>query len=418
MSHIYFVIEPFCQDRTPSMTSFTSAIPKKSRCWAFAAATVALAAALTSGLAACQSSSPSVEPETEPTAPSSEVTFDPEMTVTSSSESFEAEAEDGAPVTFHLTQPAVELTGTDPDVAQAFSEATVEHQTYLIDEARRATAVAPVVAWECDLAECEFPVEITEVNSGVFEEYGTILTTSQLAIGSTSRYPEAFAVTMNLRTGEAAELSDFIDPANPGVLNFIEELLTQTDQWHVCGDQIPDRMDSLAAFSPSKAGLHLYWAGSQSGLACSTGIVNILLPWDDATSESESDGESEADSVPSGESADPPAEPQETAPAAEPVAEDINGHWCPTEDSGSNYGCMTIALPIVTYDNTGQTAELTFVGDSAGTGGFSFIVPGAPFGTFMPAGIPLNLDGMYAVADRPDEDRIWNGQSGVLHVRQ
>lgn len=110
------------------------------------------------------------------------------------------------------------------------------------------------------------------------------------------------------------------------------------------------------------------------------------------------------------------AEDQEPA-TEETVGGDANGHWCPTPESQGNSGCVTIALPTATYDS-GNVSELTDRGDLNGDGGTAYIAPGAPFGTFYPAGTPIALPDYYAGADLPDQDRIWNGQTAVLLVRQ
>lgn len=93
-----------------------------------------------------------------------------------------------------------------------------------------------------------------------------------------------------------------------------------------------------------------------------------------------------------------------------------DGRWCPTAESDDPNGCVTIALPTATYDN-GTTVELTDGGDEYGDGGTHFAMPGAPFGTFYPAGTPIALPDYYAGADLPDQDRIWNGQTAVMLVR-
>lgn len=109
------------------------------------------------------------------------------------------------------------------------------------------------------------------------------------------------------------------------------------------------------------------------------------------------------------------AEPEPEA--TQIVGGDANGYWCPTPESNDRYGCVTIALPTATYDS-GDTRELTDRGDLNGDGGTTYIAPGAPFGTFYPAGTPIALPDYYAGSDLPDQDRIWNGQTAVMLVRQ
>lgn len=109
------------------------------------------------------------------------------------------------------------------------------------------------------------------------------------------------------------------------------------------------------------------------------------------------------------------AEPEPEA--TQIVGGDANGYWCPTPESNDRYGCVTIALPTATYDS-GDTRELTDRGDLNGDGGTAYIAPGAPFGTFYPAGTPITLPDYYAGSDLPDQDRIWNGQTAIMLVRQ
>ena len=105
------------------------------------------------------------------------------------------------------------------------------------------------------------------------------------------------------------------------------------------------------------------------------------------------------------------------ASATEAQGPAVNGRWCPTPESQDRYGCVTIAYPTATYDS-GDTRELTDRGDLYGDGGTSYIAPGAPFGTFYPAGAPIALPDYYSGTDLPDQDRIWNGQTGTMLVRQ
>ena len=105
------------------------------------------------------------------------------------------------------------------------------------------------------------------------------------------------------------------------------------------------------------------------------------------------------------------------ASATETQGPAVNGRWCPTPESQDRYGCVTIAYPTATYDS-GDTRELTDRGDLYGDGGTSYIAPGAPFGRFYPAGTPIALPDYYSGADLPDQDRIWNGQTAVMLVRQ
>lgn len=108
---------------------------------------------------------------------------------------------------------------------------------------------------------------------------------------------------------------------------------------------------------------------------------------------------------------------EDLQPAAEPRADStVDGRWCPTAESNDRYGCVTVTLPTATYDN-GNIVDLTGGGDQNADGGTQFSVPGAPFGTFYPAGTTIDLPDYYTGADLPDQDRIWNGQTAVMLVR-
>lgn len=98
-------------------------------------------------------------------------------------------------------------------------------------------------------------------------------------------------------------------------------------------------------------------------------------------------------------------------------AEIINGRWCPTEDSQQfdTHGCVSIAYPTATYDD-GFTASIVDAYEADGT--ISYSLSDAPFGTYMPAGLPIDAPYDIGFADQPDQDRIWNSQSGPLLVRE
>lgn len=78
---------------------------------------------------------------------------------------------------------------------------------------------------------------------------------------------------------------------------------------------------------------------------------------------------------------------------------------------------MTIALPTVTYDN-GVAQEICELVIGKKAGGTSYMVTGAPFGLFCKVGIPISLPNYYAGSDVPGQDRIWNGQTRVMLLRQ
>ena len=110
-----------------------------------------------------------------------------------------------------------------------------------------------------------------------------------------------------------------------------------------------------------------------------------------------------------------PTEPEPEV--QEPEGGTVDGHWCPTPESNDMYGCVTVAFPTATYDS-GDTLELTDMGDAFGDGGTQYGGLEAPFGTFYPAGVAIDLPDYYAGSDLADQDRIWNGQTATMLIRQ
>lgn len=98
-------------------------------------------------------------------------------------------------------------------------------------------------------------------------------------------------------------------------------------------------------------------------------------------------------------------------------AEIINGRWCPTADSRQfdTHGCVSIDYPTATYDD-GFTASIVDAYESDGT--ISYSLSDAPFGTYMPADLAIDVPYDVGFSDQPDQDRIWNSQSGPLLVRE
>lgn len=127
-----------------------------------------------------------------------------------------------------------------------------------------------------------------------------------------------------------------------------------------------------------------------------------------------SDG-SEPKQEPSEEPEDQPEEPKSPEEA-------INGRWCPTADSEStSYGCVTVDFPNAEYDE-GDLGPFSIAEHDSpwpqDNGATTFSQIDAPFGDYYPAGLPIDLPDYYGGSDLPDQDRIWNGQSGVMLVRE
>jgi hypothetical protein len=127
------------------------------------------------------------------------------------------------------------------------------------------------------------------------------------------------------------------------------------------------------------------------------------------------------ESAPASDAPASEAAPEPSEEAAEPTAEDVNGRWCVVDESNDDaFACVTIELPTATYDD-GTTVDIT-AHDSPwdqGDGVFEFAEEAAPFGTYYPAGVPIEgFEDMGLGPDLVDEDRIWNSQDGFYAVRQ
>jgi len=81
-------------------------------------------------------------------------------------------------------------------------------------------------------------------------------------------------------------------------------------------------------------------------------------------------------------------------------------------------GCITVEWPNPTFDSGGQAVTLEVMNDSAE--GCVVISQGdAPFGDFCVAGTTLQLpDENFTGADYPEQDRVWNSQTGWMYVRE
>lgn len=123
-------------------------------------------------------------------------------------------------------------------------------------------------------------------------------------------------------------------------------------------------------------------------------------------------------STASADSAPPATRSQATNSGAGEEA--INGRWCnvnDTDDGGML--CYEVALPNVTYDE-GTVVDIAAHGSpwDRGNGVFDYASPDAPFGTFYPAGVPIDDYNGSAGPDPVDQDRIWNSQIELLATRQ
>lgn len=104
----------------------------------------------------------------------------------------------------------------------------------------------------------------------------------------------------------------------------------------------------------------------------------------------------------------------------------VSTTWCPTDDSPED-ACLTISASsdtasTATFDSgtpmtltrmPGDDRCIDYIGGDAGG-----ISSQMPLGRFCPAGVDAQINDFYGVQDRPEQDRVWNGQTGVLYLRQ
>jgi hypothetical protein len=108
----------------------------------------------------------------------------------------------------------------------------------------------------------------------------------------------------------------------------------------------------------------------------------------------------------------------ETGDAGEVTPADVNGRWCAAPDSPVAIGCVTIEWPSATYDNGDPSVNLELL-EPTSEGCVPISQGDAPFGSYCAAGIELDIpDENFPGSDYPDEDRIWNSQTGIMLLRE
>jgi len=353
---------------------------------------------LTLGLAGCQGGdTPPDETET-----SAGFDFDPKIEVTEATETLAASDEAGLPIELTVTYPEVEVTGVEPQIADDFAASVSDDHLSRVDE--QLQKYSGITLAECGgepLAEggdapCERAADLVVENAGVYGDYGSVATRSGFILGSRDRNPQVHAVTTNLKTGDSAALDDFLDLSDAGAAARATAALEAAENWAHCGRSPADEtadgyLAKAEAFSPTEEGLMLLWAPDPTSTAqCQ--VDKVVVPW----------------------TAPEPTE-DATGPTSGPAtAEGIAGRWCPTPES-PEATCVAVALPTATYDD-GTVMEIFAIGDEAG--GFAYAGDGAPFGTYYPAGVPIQIPDYYPGADLPEQDRLWNGQTGVMMTRE
>lgn len=366
--------------------------------------TVAVAGLFAATLAGCQGAglepagtstiestgSASQAPANGTPEPESTVPFDPKIEVVGGSESFEITDQSGSVVTFKVAYPVARLAGVDPELAEKFAAAVAGHKDKVLETAQ---GFSRLTIPECEVT-CEREATNVVEHAGIYQDHATVAGTSAFTFGSRDRNPGVHSVTMNLKTGEQAELADFMDLGDPQVQELAGTALAANENWAYCKVPVADYLASAGAFSPGDGGMLLLWPIDQTRTA-DCGVDKVTVPWPGT---------------------DTPAEAPADDPKAAPAAADIDGRWCPTAESPASSGCVSVALPNTTDENSGQASQIHHIGDAAG--GFQFAGEGAPFGDYYPAGVAIELPSYYPGVDVPGQDRIWNGQTATLMLRQ
>lgn len=334
----------------------------------------------------------SASASTAPTSSASPtVPFTPVLSVSVGSQEYEVTDKAGSVIAFTVAYPVAELAGVEPGIAEKFATAAAAHKDAVFESAQ---AYSKFALPECQGA-CERESGLTVQHSGLYKDYGTVAVSSGYVFGTRDRNPGVHSATMNLKTGELAELGDFMELTDPAVLERATAALERTENWAYCQGNPADYLAGVGAFSPTGDGMLLLWPVNQSNTA-QCGVEKVVVPWASATDAEENAPVQEASATPS--------------------AEDINGRWCPTAEIPASNGCLTVALPSATDENTGYVSQIRHI-QGAGPG-FLYTGENAPFGEYYPAGVALNVPDYYSGADLPEQDRIWNGQTGTLMVRQ
>lgn len=373
---------------------------------------IALAGLLAVTISGCQGAAqktdtPAPSPSSVSTAPASgsdspgprtagtPVLFAPVLSVSVGSQDYEVKDQAGSVIAFTVAYPLAELAGVDPEIAEKFASAAAAHKEAVFESAQ---AYSKFTLPECQGA-CEREAEMVLEHSGVYKDYGTVAVSSGYVFGTRDRNPGVHSVTMNLKTGDVASLGDFMDSGDPQVVDRATAALAETENWANCQETVPEYLSRATGFSPTHEGVLLLWPVNFTHSA-QCGVDKVVVPWASEAATAE-------------QSAPAPQAVPETAAS---LAEDINGRWCPSAESPASDGCVMVALPSATDEKTGQVSRIRHI-EGAGPG-FLFVGEDAPFGDYYPAGTTVDLPDYYPGTDLPEQDRIWNGQTATLMLRQ
>lgn len=312
-------------------------------------------------------------------------TGNPEVVVNEGTETVAFEDDSGAQVELDIAYPDAAISGVQPQISQAFADAA-EAQ---ID---RVSAQASVIE-NASVADCEEACRIESAmeieTQGIVNEWATVATRTSFDLGE-GPIEGVFGATVNLQTGEEAQLTDLLDIENSAVVDRAVEALERDAAWGDCAADPVEYLNAAGAFAPTDAGVLMLWTQADvADTECS--LTSAVVPW--------AEGD-EVDAV--------------TAAEDRMYAGAVNGTWCPAEDSPTDADCFTVdqltaywASTNLTWDLRidgvdGECIELSAVdlqGDRDGQ-------PGA-LGTFCPAGTASDIPDGYSGATYDDQDRIF-----------
>ena len=230
------------------------------------------ATALMLSLAACGGGAhpPAEDPPTAATATPDD--FKPVLEL----EDETVKSEDGqAPVSVDVQVPMV--SGVEQEHADAFTNGFKYGLTERLgDLSKQSTEEQGTCTGDGDQCEPYAAFELTQAQ--IYGDYATISYELTVAPNRSTARASVFAesLTMNMRTGEIAEPSEFIALDAPDLPDAITESGECTQDYSASADD-SNRVD---AFSPTDDGMYLSWdKGTFSDTAC--GVGKVTLPWDE-----------------------------------------------------------------------------------------------------------------------------------------
>lgn len=218
--------------------------------------------------------------------------FEPRIATENITFSFTVPAGGGTRVAVNATEPAAKVSGVGPAEAEAFAAATQNVRDELHREfTTRLQGLEPSLL-ECTSSPCVKEFKPTAMQIGVFREYGTYSLISGQAIPSNARWALSGSVTMNLRTGKPAELSEFIDLTKGEGQDLLRRQLAASPQGGQCAADVAVMANNVGAWSPAEDGLHLAFTDvpgvSEGRRGCD--LIQVTLPWTNGAGGSDAAG--------------------------------------------------------------------------------------------------------------------------------